>query len=199
MNARRMWWKGVLLFGIALVVQGCTPALWHREYCEPAPNPHLKLFRMGDDVLVQYDEIREESGHLWRRNFLLNASTNAIARRRAPVFFDVSRRDVTNSIPLLIPPPTNKPLPVLFATSPYENGDPFFVVRDGKSFGPYDLPVYKYARGTAGRVLLTPLAVAADAAAFITLESLTAEHDDNDNSGPPYQYPPKRKPPGEKK
>jgi hypothetical protein len=199
MHARWIWRKGVLLLGVGLVVQGCTPALWHREFCEPAPDPHLKLFGVGNDVLVQYDEIREESGHLWRRNFFLNASTNAIARRRAPVFFDVSRRDVTNPIPLLIPPPTNRPLPAFFATSPYENGDPFFVVRDGKSFGPYDLPVYKYQRGTAGRVLLTPLAVAADAAALITLESLTADDDDKDSFEPPYQSPPKRKPPGEKK
>ncbi|MGZ5543930.1 MAG: hypothetical protein ACXWIU_04595, partial [Limisphaerales bacterium] len=53
-----------------------------------------------------------------------------------------------------IPPPTNAVDLPIYATSKLENGDPFFLVRNGKRSGPYGLPVYNDPRSvTAGKIL----------------------------------------------
>ncbi len=159
---------GFLLVGCFF--QGCTSELWDQKCCKPAPEAELKLYRVGDDVMVQYNEVRERDDHLWRRNFLLNANKAALAAHRAPVFFDAKREQMAEPIPLFIPARTNVVDLPIYATSKLENGDPFFLVRNGTRSGPYGLPVYDDPHSvTAGKILLTPVAVAGDAAAAVVL------------------------------
>lgn len=155
---------GFLLLGCFF--QGCTSDLWEEKVCKPAPDTDLKLYRVGDDVMVQYNEVRERDGHLWRRNFFLNANKAALAAHRAPVFFDAKKEQMVEPIPLFITARTNAMNLPIYATSKLENGDPFFLVRNGARVGLYGLPVYTDPHSvTAGKILLTPAAVAGDAAA----------------------------------
>ena len=154
--------------------------LWEREYSCPAPEPRLKLFSVGDDVLVSYEEVKEEKGSVWRRAFLLNASTNALAQQEKPFFFDPRKEDYAQPIPLLIPCPTNEVKLSLYAASEFANGDPFYVVRDGIKSGPFDLPVYQEKTGTAARVLLTPVTFAADAALLLEEHDLKQKEEERE-------------------
>lgn len=145
----------------------------------------MKLFRVGNKVLVQYDEINEENDHSWRRSYFLSDNTNAIAREREPFFFDPKPSEVTNPIPLFVPPPTNAVPVAVYATSKYENGDPFFIISDGKTNGPFELPVYRDRKhGNVRRAFLTPVAVAADAAAvgaYLVVKSYDEEQEEKNN------------------
>lgn len=174
-----------VLVATAGLSQGCTALLWQHDFSRPTVEPHLKLYRVGDDVLVQYDEINEDNDHSWRRSFLLNANTNAIANDCKPFFFDPKKSDVANPIPLFIPPPTNAVDAPIYATSKYENGDPFFIMNSGKTNGPFELPVYRDTKnGNVGRALLTPVAMAADAAAvgaYLAVSSYDEEQEEKTN------------------
>jgi hypothetical protein len=178
--------KFVCVVATASLLQGCTAMLWQREFCGPAPEPGLKLFRVGDDVLVSYEEVKEEKGSVWRRSFLLNASTNALAEHRKPFFFDPRKEDYAEPIPLLLGAATNSAKFSLYAASEFPNGDPFYVVRDGSKSGPYDLPVYREKTGTATRVLLTPVTFALDAAWFLEDADLKQKEEDREKEA---QFP----------
>jgi len=187
--------SGFLLLGCFF--QGCTSDLWEQKVCKPVSDEVLKLYRVGDDVMVQYVEVRERDDHLWRRNFLLNANRAALAAHRTPVFFEPKKEQLSEPIPLFIPAPTNSVDLPIYATSKLENGDPFFLVRNGTRSGPYGLPVYNDPHSiTAGKILLTPASVAVDAtAAVVVRDSVDWSSEDgwHDHLFAPAESPKSRK------
>jgi hypothetical protein len=168
---------------VAGLLQGCTSALWEEGDCRPAFIPNVKLYQVGDKVLVQYDEAREEHNDIKHRSFFLSENADAIAQEREPAFVNATKLDLTHPIPIFVSKSKNaSPLP-LYATSEYDDGHPFFLVRGGQRSGPFELPIYRdhSKHKAAQRAMLTPLAVTADAAALGAVGALTLwENDEKD-------------------
>ncbi|MGZ4986428.1 MAG: hypothetical protein ACXWBP_00160 [Limisphaerales bacterium] len=97
MNPTTITSLGLLVLGCSF--QGCTSDLWEQKVCKSSDIP-LQLYRAGDDVMVQYIEERERDSHTWRRNFLLNANAAALAAHRPPQFFDATKEQMAEPIPL---------------------------------------------------------------------------------------------------
>jgi hypothetical protein len=173
---------GALISCLALVTTGCesvrdaslTGRLWTGSPLNvPAPEPNAKFFRRTDnrDVLVTYDELCERKDKIRRRAFFFQANLERLEQHKKPRFVNPNLASemnlvlltvVTNAIPA--------PEPILTRLSPDLRS--FTLVRDGKEYGPFDLPVYVDASGWTERVLLTPLAVTGDvviAAAIIAV------------------------------
>lgn len=165
--------------GLSLLITGCQTAqdysltykLWTnaemRHFNEPVPSPHLELFELehSDDVLVQYDEVREKNGQVCRRAYLLRPNVGRIATKKKPRFVDSSRVSTLHRIP------TGESLSAISNAVPglatyaiiAKGGHEFTLYRAGQVDGTYALPVYLESGGTVMRVALTPFAVAGDA------------------------------------
>src|SRR5436309_2057213 len=90
------------IIGLLLLATGCTTVedysltykLWTnpqlRRFAEPAPEPHLALVAsvQNKDLLVQYDEILEQSDKVRRRAFFLRQNAERIGRREKPRFLN---------------------------------------------------------------------------------------------------------------
>ena len=175
----------VFLMSIALLLTGCetvrdyslTGRLWNnaefRHFAEPASDPHLELFiAPPNDLLVCYDEVREQDERIRRRAYFLRENLDRVARRRKPKF--VNPQLASNLVML--------PLETLSSTasSPFVSYDrdrrKFSVVGIDRLNGIYELPAYVETNGNVTRVALTPLAVAGDTAVVATVVGLVAAY-----------------------
>ncbi|MEI7733648.1 MAG: hypothetical protein WCO56_29050 [Verrucomicrobiota bacterium] len=154
--------RSFLLLGLALLSSGCvTEALWKESnFCEPTRNPNLRLFNAAarQDVLVQYDEMRDSSDRIRPRAYYLFENQGA----RKPKFVKPATAALVE-IPIFSHtnthiPGTNQYPYALLVTNPVG----FALVRPGQPATNHDLPVYPDQMEWTYRVLLTPLAVAAD-------------------------------------
>jgi len=144
-----------------------TYKLWNnselRNYYEPASEPRLQLFHepASGDVLAVYDEAHETRSAIHRRAYFVNRNRLRIDSRRKPHFVNPDRASSLTLISpaTLIPVSTGggSDLQAVVST----NGQQFTLNGD---FGghTYQLPVYPDQSGVAGRVLLSPFAVAGD-------------------------------------
>ncbi|MHB8520972.1 MAG: hypothetical protein ACYDH9_09445 [Limisphaerales bacterium] len=164
---------------LSLLIAGCQTAqdysltykLWTNEemrhFNEPVPNAHLELFELeqGDDVLVQYDEVREKNGQVCRRAYLLRSNAGRIATKKKPRLVDSSRVSTRHRIPTgeSISAITNAAPGLVTYAIIAKGGHEFTLYRAGQADGTYALPVYLESGGTVVRVAVTPLAVAGDA------------------------------------
>jgi alpha-D-ribose 1-methylphosphonate 5-phosphate C-P lyase len=141
-----------------------------RHLDEPAPNPRLQLAELehADDILVQYDEVRENHGRIRRRAYLLGANAGRIDANKKPHFIDPTRISAPRAIP------TGESLSFVanagpgfstFATVTNGSRD-FTIYRPGREESIYALPVYEDRSSTGVRLALTPFAVVGDAALF---------------------------------
>jgi hypothetical protein len=163
---------------LSVLVSGCETArdysvthkVWSyeewRHFAGPAPSPHLALFETAsrNDILVQYDEMSDTSGRIRRRAFLLYPNLERIQEKRRPEFVKPAQLNGVKPIQLQdSPSSTADPhlTPGFYAVTA-RGGREFTLYRAGAAEGPYELPDYLKSNNTAGRVLLTPLAVAAD-------------------------------------
>ena len=181
---------GFLLLSVLL--SGCeavrnysvTHKVWNneewRQFAVPAPSPHLAIFKAANcnDILIQYDELTDTSGRIRRRAYLLYPNLERIRENKRPDF--------------LKPALLNGVKPIQFQDSPSSAADPhstpgFYAVtaRGGREFtlyraggteGPYELPEYLKSNRTVARVLLTPLAVAADSVMVGLVASVVAAY-----------------------
>lgn len=124
-----------------------TYKLWNDDnlnnYSEPVPDPKLAIFQTPNhELLITYDEERENSSKIKRRAYYLKPNLELIAQNKKPHFIN------TNSIPL-------SPLPHTLTNRQ------FSVVRDVAE-GPYRLPVYCERDGTVLKSVLTPFALVGD-------------------------------------
>ena len=154
----------------AVVLSGCTSALWEKERfarCHwPANPPNLRLFysEPARDVLAEYDEASEGTTTVQRRAYWLEPNALAVTSERQPLFVSVA-----NTQDLVVVPVTNS----LAGPPPSAHHGPYAVVAtDNLSFSlcpgqkeptVYRLPLYFTGSGQrVKQVLLTPFAVATD-------------------------------------
>jgi hypothetical protein len=146
-----------------------TYQLWQdrafARFNEPADNPHLQLFQSArtNDVLVQYDEVREKNEKVRRRSFFLNPNLERLEGGKKPRFVSPRKADNLQPIPLVseLPAADNSHgLIGVVSTNGHE-----VTLRDrGLELASFSLPVYESAGGKVERVILTPLAAASDVA-----------------------------------
>ena len=165
---------------LLVLAAGCTTVqdysltykLWNnaelRRFAEPASDPHLALFasRQSDEVLVEYDEIREKDEMVRRRAYFLRQNAERIARAEKPRFVNLQLASSMDTIPVCAAlsetnNPAFKSLP-LFGMSTGPGGQEFILLRYGTTEGPFALPTYVESNATFVRVAFTPLAVAGD-------------------------------------
>jgi hypothetical protein len=158
---------GIALLILSLFTSGCvTERLWKEKAYHPKDNPRLKLSLapQAKDVLVQYEEQCGDSEEHRPRAYWLFADSTKQTDQSKPRFVIPDAALELVSIPLLdeATAPHSPPERGYFAVStPHQQG--FELWRDGCHLGRFHLPVYfQKPRATAGRVLLTPLAVTAD-------------------------------------
>jgi hypothetical protein len=147
---------------IALLASGCmTRKLWTEskldEWNEPAPNPNLHLFRAEnpDHVLVVYDEFSDRHETTRTRAFFLEATNFTPVR---PQFVALNSAAGLAPVPVFFHAPTN------FVASFYEvnSASGFTLFSNGRTNGPYLLPIYDDGLGRWEKTAWTPVAVTLD-------------------------------------
>lgn len=140
------------LAGIAFGLSGCaTKALWESQafdgFNEPSRPPSLHVFRAGDDWLVQYDEVNENTDRIKHRAYYLKPNGSAIRDHKRPHFVCASDARDLSALRAVIS----------------NDGQQFTLYEGEERLGPYDLPVYPVRSGRVKQVLLTPCTLVADA------------------------------------
>jgi hypothetical protein len=148
-----------------------TYKLWNngemRTFAEPAPNPHVAFYAdtQNYDVLVQYDEVCEQSDTIRRRAYFLQQNAERVRMRKKPRFVNPQLPTTMNLIPLKEGSSGQTNLAAtasLVAAVSSKGKDEFVLVRNGMTEGPYALPTYVASNANFMRVALTPVAVAGD-------------------------------------
>lgn len=167
MKSASMLWLSLLL-ALAMLLSGCTAALWERDrfarYHQPATPPNLQLFHSveADDVLVLYDEKREGSRKRTPRAYWLRGDGEPAGNPYRPHFVPVKEARPLAPIPLL-DLTNNAPSPAGFHAIAGADGRDFVLYSGDEEIGCFELPAYMDAGGHAKQVLLTPFAVIVDA------------------------------------
>jgi hypothetical protein len=168
MNARCLFCYSLLATNVILLSGCATSTLWQTgqfvNYHEPATPANLRLYKSGDsqDVLVVYDESRENNDGITRRAYWLEPNSDRVRERQKPHFVKVkSEKD------LVLIPVGDSGVSSSAATNAVcavvSTNAQSFVLRSPKDEkGPYQLPVYADASGRTKQILLTPVTVAAD-------------------------------------
>src|SRR5260370_5817823 len=167
----RFWRMGCLAPGLT----GCrelndwplTYRLWDdrmlARFNEPADNPHLQLFQSArtNDVLVQYDEVREKNEKVRRRTFLLNPNLERLEHGKKPRFVNPRKADNLQPIPLVsaLAAADNSHRLIGVVSSP---GHAVTLRDQGRELASFSLPAYETAGGKVERVILTPVAATCD-------------------------------------
>src|ERR1051326_6062307 len=165
----------LLVAVLATLATGCesypmTYALWKKselvKHCEPAPNPRLQLFQSvkPNDILVQYDELRERSDAVRRRAFYLYANLSKLEARRKPRFVSLDRAGGLGPIAVFLNSvnETNLPAgPAVYAILS-TNGFNFSLHSATGTWCNFQLPAYEDSLTQGERVLLTPVTVVGD-------------------------------------
>ena len=133
------------------------------RFNEPADNPHLQLFQSArtNDVLVQYDEVREKNEKVRRRTFFLNPNLERLEHGKKPRFVNPSKADNLQPIPLVSELPASDNSHSLIGVVSTHGHE--VTLRDqDRELASFSLPVYETAGGKVERVILTPVAATCD-------------------------------------
>jgi len=170
MKRNPLWWA-ILIAGQAILLNGCTSALWDKNTFahsyEPAKPVNLRLFYSEEkrDVLVQYDEARDGAAPIRHRSYYADHNAERVNNHRRPHFTSVPDQQNLHQIPI-----TNGPAGAaaavpsfqsLYATSPGD-GDSFTLYSKDELLDSYILPRYAGRSQRFKQVLLTPFAAAID-------------------------------------
>ena len=159
------------LISVALFTAGCaTQSVWEAgrfsQFSEPAPAPRLRLYHSAaeKDVLVVYDEISERDHAVKERAYFLYRNADRIEQRRRPRFVDAGLAKHFAPLPIALTPapPPGLPPAGLYAVAS-TNRPAFALWSEGRSISSHELPVFLDRSGRVTQVLLTPVAVVADA------------------------------------
>jgi hypothetical protein len=146
-----------------------TGRLWSdnflTNYHQPANDPGAKAFLKAnhEDVLITYDEQKESSDNIKRRAFYVLENQRRLESRKKPHF--VSLKTAAGLEPVPIFWETNRfesntvASAVIFST----NYHSLELILTNQNQGQFTMPVYEDGHGRQTQVLLTPLAVTADA------------------------------------
>jgi len=133
------------------------------RFNEPADSPHLQLFQSArtNDVLVQYDEVREKNEKVRRRTFFLNPNLERLEHGKKPRFVNPRKADNLQPIPLVseLPAFDNSHRLIVVVSS---HGHAVTLRDQGRELASFSLPVYETAGGKVERVILTPVAATCD-------------------------------------
>jgi len=156
------------LVALCHLCSGCATAyLWKSsslaDFNEPAAKPQLRVFEAPaqNDFLAVYDELRVNAS-IRPRAYLILANRERTSAARKPQFVKTPNLN------------TLKPVMLFGAGQQAVSADGQPVVRmltshrfalqiGANEVGQFDLPVYKSAGSTPERILVTPLAITADA------------------------------------
>jgi len=174
--------SATLAAALLLSMTGCvTSTLWSsgemRHFYEPASPPRLELFHdpKQGDVLAAYDEAHETRKTIRRRAYFVNRNRTRIEAGLKPRFVNPERAQ--GLTPIALAQPTGQPLGDSAAIQAVvsTNRQQFTLSGD---FGGHDyrLPVYQDQGGVAGRILLSPFAVTADAVLVATVVGAVAAY-----------------------
>lgn len=158
---------------LMLLATGCvTHKVWsganQSVLCEPATPPNLALFDATDrrDVLVHYDAVNRKDQRAVRRAYFVKPNVTRIAAGKKPRFVDPTLASRMVAIPLRagVSGDTNSlTAPGVYAVVNAE-GCVFTLHRPAAAPEAHRLPTFAVPSGLGGRVALTPLSMAADAA-----------------------------------
>ncbi len=133
------------------------------EY-HPAANSGVQLYESVNppDILVQYNEAKDNSKTVTRRAYFLLENRSRTDTNRKPRFVSSDSAENLLPIPLLAAaePVTATP-PQLYAVI-RSNDNQLTLHGEHWDEGPYTLPHYSTSHPTTSRVVLTPFAVAGD-------------------------------------
>ncbi len=167
---RRICTQIFLLALLSCLMTGCvTSALWEdgrfARFREPAAPPNLRLFESEakHDILVQYDEWQDVSEKLRPRTYWLGQDRKPFSNPHKPAF--VSSRAVKGLSPIPIYDSSGfvAQANVGLAAVMVWNPTGFTLYSGDRALGDYALPVYEVGLARTKKMLLTPLAVTADA------------------------------------
>ena len=147
-------------------MNGCaTATLWESDrfarFHEPARPVNLRVYQSQSksDVLVQYDEWREDKDVPRRRTYWLG---EPVRNPHKPNFVSSKKARGLKEVPIFTDPvPDATSDSGLYAVTTTNKVD-FTLYYGAKKLADYELPVYADASGRTKQVLLTPLAVTAD-------------------------------------
>jgi hypothetical protein len=165
----------LLALGWLALVAGCstvyedslTYKLWNNEsfrhFNEPASDPRLLLFADSKrgDVLVQYDEVREQDGRTRRRAFFANANRRRIQAGLKPRFVAANTAAGLEPIPILRADSARPIPPSGLCVVMDADRRAFALHSDGQAAATVTLPSYGTTSGVK-KAFLTPLAVTGD-------------------------------------
>jgi hypothetical protein len=145
------------------------------RFNEPADNPHLQLFQSArtNDVLVQYDEVREKNEKVRRRTFFLNPNLERLEHGKKPRFVNPSKADNLQPIPLVSELPASDNSHSLIGVVS-TNGHEVTLRDQDRELASFSLPVYETAGGKVERVFLTPVVATCDVVIVVVIVGVAA-------------------------
>jgi len=156
-----------------------THQLWNNQsfhdFKTAACDPQLQLFadERQSDVLVIYDEMRENDGSVRRRAFFVNRNFDRIREGRKPDFVGLSASRGLKPIPIIRSEPDEAVPAAGLAVVMTDGSHDFLLYSDGRNVGTVGLPAYS-SNGGFKKTLLTPLAVTGDTLIVGTVVGLYA-------------------------
>lgn len=160
--------SGLMAGGTSCTTGLTTSLVWRKNLYHPAANPNLSLasFPQEQDVLVHYEECFAKSDQTRPRAYwLLTYESWKTGSEAAPVPEFVNPENYPGLKPVPLVDSDLKLLTNGYCAIVRPGNRQFSLWRNGAKMGEYSLPVYSNAPPvTAGRIALTPVTVATDAA-----------------------------------
>jgi hypothetical protein len=158
-----------LLLLLSVFAGGCTSELWDQKtfahHYQPADPNNLRLFYSSkrEDILVQYDELKDPENTTRTRSYWLGQNMLRENPDREPHFVSAKKSRGLIPIPISETPPTNTLSDSLKFYAVARRGDDFFTLYSGNEPpDPYELPKYKDPTQKVKQIALTPLTVGVD-------------------------------------
>ncbi len=174
LTARKCTFASLLL--LSVFASGCTSELWDQKtfahHYQPADPNNLHLFysEKRQDILVQYDELKDPENTTRSRSYWLGQNMLRENPDREPHFVSAKKNRGLTPIPISEVPPTNNLSDSLKFYAVARRGDGFFTLYSGNGPpDPYELPKYKDPTQRVKQIALTPLTVGVDATVFGTI------------------------------
>jgi hypothetical protein len=167
LTAKRCAFASLLL--LSVFASGCTSELWDQKtfahHYQPADPTNLRLFYSSkrEDILVQYDELKDPENTIQTRCYWLGQNMLRENPDREPHFVSAKKSRGLTPIPISEAPPTNTLSDSLKFYAVARRGDDFFTLYSGNGPpDPYELPKYKDPTQKLKQIALTPLTVGVD-------------------------------------
>ena len=167
LTAKRCAFASLLL--LSVFASGCTSELWDQKtfahHYQPADPTNLRLYYSDkrEDILVQYDELKDPENTIQTRCYWLGQNMLRENPDREPHFVSAKKSRGLTPIPISEAPPTNTLSDSLKFYAVARRGDDFFTLYSGNGPpDPYELPKYKDPTQKLKQIALTPLTVGVD-------------------------------------